>query len=122
MAIEKTKLFEQTRERWPLTVHVLPTNGVPCFEAVPSLVDVYRTIEVSCEPEGEWRAEDEWIGIANWSFHQALWALAESSSQRHLHREEVTFEMFDKCMRENLSEDCWKVERLEYEESPSLFH
>jgi hypothetical protein len=122
MAIEKVKLFERTRERWPLKVRVLPTNGVPPFEAKPSLVDVYRAIEASCEPAGEWTAEDEWVNLANWSFHQALWALAERAGDRQLHRDEVTFEMFDKCMREHLSDDSWKAERLEYDESPSLFH
>jgi hypothetical protein len=122
MAVEKTKLFKHARERWPLTVRVLPTDGVPCFEARPCLVEVYRAIEASCEPAGEWTAEDEWKNLANWSFHQALWALAERAGERELRRDEVTFEMFDRCMRENLLDESWKAERLEYEESPSRFH
>lgn len=123
MAIEKRKLFERTRERWPLIVRVVPTDGVPCFEAEPSLVEVYRAIEAYCEPTGERTAEDEWTGLANWSFHQALSAVAErSASERYIHREEVTFEMFDERMRSNLSDDCWIAERKEYEENPSRFH
>ena len=122
MAIDKVRLFERTRERWPLTVRVLPTTGVPSFEAHPCLVDVHEAVEVSCAPAGEWTAEDEWIGLANWSFHQALWALAERSGERHLHRDEVTFDMFDDCMRSNLTDECWNAERVDYEESPLRFH
>ena len=123
MAIEKRKLFERARDRWPSVVRVVPTDGVPRFNAEPSLVEVYRAIEEACEPPGEWTSEDEWTGLANWSFHQALWALAEqSSSERAIDREDVTFEMFDERMRSNLSDDCWAAERLEYEESPSRFH
>lgn len=54
--------------------------------------------------------------------HQALWALAERSGERQLGRDEVNFEMFDERMRDNLSQECWDAERLEYEESPSRFH
>ncbi len=122
MAIDKAKLFERTRERWPLTVHVRPINGVPCFVAEPCLVDIHEAIEASCAPSGEWTAEDEWTGLANWSFHQALWSLAERSEEGQLHRDEVTFLMFEECMRSNLSDESWKAERLEYEESPSRFH
>lgn len=123
MAIEKIKLFEQTRERWPLTIRVTPTNGLPCFEAQPSLAEVYQDIEASCEPAGEWTREDEWTKLANWSFHQAFWGLAErSSSGRHIGREEVTFDMFDEWMRSNLSDDDWSAERHEYEESPKRLH
>lgn len=122
MAIEKARLLERTRKRWPLTIRVVPKDGVPCFEAEPCLNEVYQAIEASCEPAGEWTAEDNWVHVANWSFHQALWGLAERSGERNLSRSEVTFEMFDHCMRENLSDGCWDAERLEYEESPSLFH
>ena len=122
MVLEKTKLFEQARGRWPLTVRVFPKHGTPCFEAKPCLGDVYRDIETSCEPVGDWTAEDEWTKLANWSFHQALWALAEGAGERLLHRNEVTFMMFDECMRENLTDDCWGAERIQYEESPSRFH
>lgn len=123
MAIDKWKLFERTRGRWPPNVRVVPTAGVPCFKTTPNLVDVYAAIEASCEPKGEWAAEDEWTQLANWSFHQALWALAENSgAEKHINREQVTFEMFDEQMRLNLSDDCWNAERTEYEESPSRFH
>ena len=122
MAIDKAKLFERTQERWPLTVHVRPINGVPCFVAEPNLVDVLEAIEASCAPFGEWTSEDEWTGLANWSFHQALWSLAEHSEERLLHRHEVTFLMFEERMRANLSDESWKAERLIYEESPSRFH
>jgi len=122
MAIEKTKLFDGTREQWPLTIRVLPKDGVTRFDSDPCLNDVYRAVQAGCEPAGEWTAEDEWANLANWSFHQALWALAERAGERHLYRDEVTFEMFDRCMRNNLSDDSWDAERLEYEESPSLFH
>src|SRR4051794_4382573 len=106
MAIEKRKLFEQARDRWPLTVNVVPTDGDPRFHAKPSLFDIYSGIEASCEPEGVRTAEDEWTGLANWSFCQAVSALAEgATAERELHREEVTFEMFDEWMCFNLSDD-----------------
>lgn len=123
MVIEKKDLLERARERWQSVVRVVPKDGVPSFEAEPCLVEMYRTIEASCAPKGEWAPEDEWTNLANWSFHQALWALAEQSvSIKHLRREEVTFEMFDEWMRFNLSDDCWDAERAEYEESPLRFH
>ncbi|MCH4891850.1 hypothetical protein GO308_01840 [Sphingomonas sp. SFZ2018-12] len=119
MALEKIKLFERTRDRWPLNVHIRPKDGVPCFEANPCLVDVYRNIEADCEPTEDWTPEDEWTNLANWAFHQALCLIAESSEEGQLRRDQVTFEMFDKCMKENLwGDDCWIAERVEYEASP----
>ena len=123
MTIDKRKLLEKTRERWPLCFRVTPTDGVPSFEAEPKLGDVYQTIEASCAPADEWTESDEWTNLANWSFHQALWKLAEqAATERHIHREDVTLDMFDDWMRFNLSEEGWAAERREYEGSPSSFH
>lgn len=123
MAVEKKRLFEQAKDRWPRRMRVFPTNGFPSFDAVPSLVDVHSDVQVACDPKGEWTEEDEWTGLANWSFHQALWAVAnQSNAERDIDRDEVTFEMFDECMRSNLSADCWVNERRQYEESPLRFH
>lgn len=123
MAIEKRRLFEQARDRWPTSIRVVPTNGFPPFDADPSLVDVHGDIQAACDPKGDWTEEDEWTGLANWSFHQALWAMADqSTSERCIHREQVTFEMFDEYMRSNLLADCWVTERQQYEESPLRFH
>jgi hypothetical protein len=120
MAIEKRKLFESTRERWPSFVEVVPADGLPSFKTTPNLTDIYTAVEAACESASERTAEDEWIGLANWSFHQALWVLAENLGlQGKVFREDVTFEMFDAQMRSNLSDDCWRLERLEYEGSPS---
>lgn len=123
MAIEKSKLYERTRRRWPSAFRVIPAHGVPGFESEPNLLEVYQAIEAGCQPAGERAAEDEWTGLANWSFHQALWGLAkESVCERDIRREEVTFEMFDTRMRDNLSLDCWAAERGDYDDSPSRFH
>jgi hypothetical protein len=123
MVIAKKALFKRTLERWPSTVRVSPFDGVPGFQAQPSLVDVHEAIEAQCNPGAEWSGEDEWTKLANWSFHQALWALAEgTTSERDLSRDEVTFEMFDDAMRFNLSDDCWTSERAEYDASPTRFH
>jgi hypothetical protein len=84
MAIDKMKLFESTRDRWPESIRITPTNGVPTFEAEPELVAVYRKIENACDPTGEWTANDEWNQLANWAFNQALWALAEDGRRRGL--------------------------------------
>lgn len=94
-------------------------DGVPCFETNPSLLDVYRKIEADCEPTEALTPEDEWTNLANWSFHQALWSIAERSEEGRLNRDQVTFQMFDNCMKRNLSaDDCWISERVEYEASP----
>ncbi|MDO9490497.1 MAG: hypothetical protein Q7J32_19170 [Sphingomonadaceae bacterium] len=124
MAIDKNRLFERARERWPLVFRVMPVEGVPCFESKPCIAEVYRDIEASSQPEGEGTPADEWKALAHWSFHQALWALAQQVEwERDLHRDEVTFEMFDEWIRSNLAgDDCWRAERQEYEESPSRFH
>lgn len=45
MAIEKAKLFERTRERWPLAISVLPTNGVPSFEAKPCSAEIFGPLK-----------------------------------------------------------------------------
>ena len=124
MAIEKWKLFDLARKRWPLSIHVVPRDGTPNFEAEPGLVAIYEAVEASHQSTGDWTPQDEWQGLANWSFHQALWKLAErSASERDIARDEVTFQMFDEEMRSNLwGDDCWIAERQEYEESPSRFH
>jgi hypothetical protein len=123
MAIDKMKLFESTRDRWPSKFHITPTDGVTGFDAEPELVGVYDRIAASCEPLGDYAHDDEWTQLANWAFHQSLWALAKGgATERVVRREDVTFEMFDDWLRSNLADDSWAEERREYEESPSRFH
>ena len=122
MAINKWKLFEEARERWPQRFEITPTDGYPCFSADPDLVAVYRSIEVSCNPTGEWTQSDEWTKLANWSFNQALWQIAEQVPEKlFVLREEVSFDAFDYWMRFNLSDAMWTAERQEYVVSPSRF-
>lgn len=122
MAINKWKLFEEARERWPQRFQIIPTDGSPCFEADPELVAVYRSIEDTCTPSGAWSPSDEWAKLANWSFNQALWQIAEQvSEERFVLREEVSFDAFDHWMRFNLSDEMWMAERQEYDASPSRF-
>lgn len=84
---------------------------------------MYRSIEESCDPVVERTQNDEWIQLANWAFHQALWALAKGTvTERIIRREDVTFDMFDYWMRSNLSDESWEEERREYEDSPPRFH
>ena len=72
-------------------MRVFPTNGFPPFDAEPSLVDVHSDVQAACDPKGEWTEEDEWTGLANWSFHQALWAVTDQSTvERDIDRDEVT--------------------------------
>ena len=121
MAIDKMRLFERTRDRWPQSFRITPTDGVPGFEAEPSLVAVYDSIEEACELTGERTQSDEWTQVANWAFHQALWALAKAATtERLISRQDVTFPMFDDCMRSNLSDESWDEERREYEDSPTF--
>lgn len=123
MAVDKMKLFESTRDRWPPNFRIAPTDGVPSFNAEPDLLSVYQRIEASCEPIGERTQSDEWAQLANWSFHQSLWALAEDgATERMIRSQDVTFEMFDHWLRFNLADESWAGERREYEDSPSRFH
>jgi hypothetical protein len=64
MAVEKSRLFEQAKDRWPRRMRVSPTSGFPPFDAEPSLVDVHNDIQAACDPKGEWTEEDEWTGLA----------------------------------------------------------
>ena len=112
MAIDKTKLFESTKRRWP-SFTIAPSDGVT----------IYNSIDEACAPTGEWTQSDEWIQLANWAFHQALGALAKAgAAERNVHRDEVTFDLFDEWMRFNLLHECWEEERREYDASPSRFH
>jgi hypothetical protein len=123
MAIDKMKLFETTRKRWPQNFQITPTDEVPGFRAEPQLVSVFDTIDESCNPLDEWTQADNWTSVANWSFHQALWNLAKQQATEGLiRRDDVTFEMFDVWMRSNLTDESWTAERQEYEASPSRFH
>ncbi|MBB4155688.1 hypothetical protein GGQ80_003613 [Sphingomonas jinjuensis] len=86
-------------------------------------MDLYNGVQAACDPANEWTEEHEWTGLANWSFHQALWTIAEQATEeRDVGRDEVTFEMFDDCMRSNLAANCWVAERRKYEDSPPSFH
>jgi hypothetical protein len=112
MAIDKAKLFESARERWPSSP-VTASNGAA----------IYRAIEEACKPTGEYTQHDEWTQLANWAFHQAIGALArDAGSGKIVRREDVTFDVFDEWMRFNLADECWEAERREYEASPSRFH
>jgi hypothetical protein len=122
MAIDKMKL-ESTRDRWPPSFRITPSDGVPGFEAESELVAVYDLIDGAGEPTGERTQDDEWTQLANWAFHQALWALAkDTATDGVIRREDVTFDDFDHWMRVNLSDKSWVDERREYEHSPSRFH
>jgi len=99
-------------------MRALPTNGYPPFVTEPCLVDIHRNIEAAFGPKGEWTEEDNWTHLANWSFHQALWAVVDQSKvEQDVYRDEVAFEMFDKRMRTNLAIEHWADERREYEEN-----
>ncbi len=92
MAIERRRLFEEAKARWPILIRVFPTHGFPPFDAKPRLVDVYNDIQASCDPKGDWTEEDEWTSLANWSFHHALWAVTEQTrTERDVDRDEVAF-------------------------------
>lgn len=112
MAIDKTKLFESTKERWP--------DG-PMTASKEAAV--YWAIEEACKPPGEYTQSDEWTQLANWAFHQAIGTLAnDAAPEETVRREEVTFDLFDEWMRFNLTHECWEAERREYDASPSSFH
>ncbi|KRA62228.1 hypothetical protein ASD79_22465 [Caulobacter sp. Root655] len=105
MAIDKTALFESTKALWPQTIFT--------FDARNTLNRIYQANEDS------YSVDDDWRQIAMWSFHQALWGLEREASAKGASRfspSEISFNIFDKWMRSNLTgDDCWLPERAEWE-------
>jgi len=62
------------------------------------------------EIEQEHCVADEWLDLACWSFHQALWVAARDSfkgGKTTVDRSDVTLALFDQFLRRNLEDESW---------------
>lgn len=101
----RNDLFEEAKSFWPLNLKIkIFRNEENGFMCNPSLVDIYREIESHIAPNEEWKK------ISTWSFHQALWNLAEISAQAGkdaIYARDVNFYDFNRMMLDNLSGSEW---------------
>lgn len=104
-------LFNAVRELWPYYIDLTRSNanddGMPFWE----LVEIYERIERGIS------SDDVWMDLSAWAFHQALVELAENAVAQNVSNldvSEVSLEMFDHYIRENLADPSWEEERAAY--------
>ena len=112
MPVNGNDLFNRVRALWPHSI-ILKSDG-PWNEGDPiwTVVGIYEEIEGRLSGDG-----DDWIQLAAWAFHQALFDQAKQklvAGQYALRPDEISFEAFDRRMRKNLSDDSWAHIRKEY--------
>ena len=104
-------LFERTRSLWPEHIDISRKGANDDDAPFWSLVETYERIE------GQIKPDDSWMEVSAWAFHQALIELAEESAARNiniLHVLNVPMALFDRFLRENLSDASWESERIAY--------
>jgi hypothetical protein len=91
--INPQDLFERVEAFWP--------------SEISTVVDDLNSIYWSLEDQF---VSDDWVQIATWSFHQAVWIGAKkASSAGHgkIMKSSVTINDFDVQMRANLADESW---------------
>ena len=91
--INPQDLFDRVKGFWPTEIS---TSG-------DALNAIY------CPLEDKFGGDD-WLAVAAWSFHQALWVRAKqavSTGQDDMMTSIVTIEEFDERMRNNLADQSW---------------
>ncbi|WP_141235611.1 hypothetical protein [Pseudoalteromonas sp. NBT06-2] len=105
MTFTKKELFEKTRLLWPDSVDL---NGQYFGEIFITggevLNEIYQKIESSLDKN------DHWMQISCWSFHQAIEKPVGDSALISI-LNDVSYEVYEKMMLENLNGDeCWQAE------------
>lgn len=105
--MEARQLFERVRTSWPDSIILKTDSNLGEGDAIWSVVHCYDSLECKF-------ADDDWLALGAWSFHQALTELAWrkiESGFRTLNPADVSFEAFDANMRENLDDETWAEKR-----------
>ncbi|WP_374551841.1 hypothetical protein [Sphingobium yanoikuyae] len=92
-AIKPQDVFERVKVFWPIEVSTAGDN----------LNAIYWPLE-------DQFGSDDWLQIAAWSFHQALWISAKkalSAGHQQMATSAVTIAAFDEQMRANLAHESW---------------
>lgn len=108
--MEARQLFERVRTSWPNSIILKGDASSSEEDPIWSVVHCYDSLEPKF-------ADDDWLVIGAWSFHQALSELARLKIQSGLEAvnpADVSFEAFDANMRENLADETWAEERSRY--------
>lgn len=108
--MEARQLFERVRSWWPDSISLKSDAISSEGDAIWSVVHCYDSLEPQL-------ADDDWLSIGAWSFHQALTELARlklQSGLKTVNPADVSFEAFDANMRKNLADDSWSEERARY--------
>jgi len=108
--MEARQLFERVRSSWPDSINLKSDANSSEGDAIWGVVDCYDSLESKL-------ADDDWLAIGAWSFHQALTELARlklQSGMKTVNPADVSFEAFDANMLENLADDTWSEERTRY--------
>ena len=104
-------LFARMQELWPSVIDISRKNADGNDITFWSLIDIYDRIESDIQPD------DDWTGVSAWAFHQALMELAGIAAVQNissLHVPDVPLPLFDRFLRENLSDPSWENERAAY--------
>jgi len=110
--IDKLKLFEETKNLWP---NIITYDGMEINEESISGLQILNVLHHNIK--NKFDDLDDWTSLTIWAFHQALWVYSKNElKQRRLKvcTNDVTFEMFEHWMQENLCDDFWKAERKVY--------
>lgn len=106
----KKDLFNRTKKLWPLEINLSGQSFDDRFvKGGQVLNEIYYRIESSLDEN------DDWMQISSWAFHQAL-SVTFRGESGGISIDEVSFELYERMMLENLNGDeCWQAELKIYE-------
>ena len=110
--IDKLRLFEETKKLWP---NVITYDGMEINKDSISGLQILNVLHQNIK--NKFDDLDDWTGLTIWAFHQALWVHSKkelSQMRSKVFTSDVTFEMFEHWMQENLCDDFWEAEREVY--------
>jgi hypothetical protein len=101
-----TELFERVCSEWPPEVDI--SDGRPCGKSgylFPTLSRYWDNVELRWENEN-----DDLMGVAIWAFFQTAHKAAKEAVQdgnSQLIFSDLSVDVFEKYLRDNLANDCW---------------
>ncbi len=104
-------LYNKAIKKWPDYVKISDGVDHGVSYKFPELINLYDNIE------NEIDADDVWMELGCWAFHQALHRYAKEqyfNGKSIVKISDVSKSTFDEMLRENLADDSWDIERIAY--------
>jgi len=115
MITNKFEMFERVKKLWPKETFMISLNSDGVLITDPELWNIYNKIDCDL------RSESELIKLSSWAFTQAMEHVGKMKIKegiRTLFTSDIPFDLFDRKMLSNLSDNSWVGERELYQALP----